>query len=213
MSYISVNKMAIRSILAFLTVFFICANIYAVEKSVLLTVKPVDDTFFDYTEQGADPSMKLNPDQRIVVGLINVPSFEIKNTANTALYDSEGRQIPITIDKSSFYSEFDDSTINSMRISFITDDRTIKKGHFRFEWGDNINSKNTVVDKIPVFTTSKDIYREFTWEEQPQKSDLANYSATLDIIVDDKADTYYLWYLLPMVLIFFMLIIRRLFPA
>jgi len=190
---------------------FCCLPSYSLEKSIILTVKPPDDSFFEQAMDGSCTSMGANRSVRMVVGLINEPSFEIKNTENAVLYDSDGRKIPIIMDKSSFYSEFGDSTINSMRIAFITDDDTIAKGSFRFEWGENIRADNKIVDSIAVYRANKDNYRVFVWENQPQKSDLANYSATLDVIVDDKADTYYLWYLLPMAMIFAMLIVRRIF--
>lgn len=190
--------------------FLVCATASGEERSLLLIIKPASEELVSSAKEGSDPLLADSIHQRLVVGLVNFPSFAVQNIQNITLDDPEGKVVPLLIDKSSLYSEFNDTTINSMRIAFLTDEQTIKKGSFRLVWGSEIKAENKEVGQITICASSKDAYREFQWEEQPQKDGLSNYSASLDVIVDDKADTYYLWYLLPVALIFGMLIVRRL---
>jgi hypothetical protein len=96
-----------------------------------------------------------------------------------------------------------------MRIAFLIPEADLEKGALRISWGDSVTSNNRLVDRIDLYQQSKDQYRTFVCEEQPRGNDAANYSSSVVVIVDDKADIYYLWYLLPIVLIFILLFVRK----
>ena len=193
------------------TLSFFCIRVFAIEKSLLLSIRPVADDFFLNALEGDHPELTDTDKMVIVVGIIDSPSFSVKNINNIALYDGTGNPIPVIADQSSFYSEFDDDEINSLRIAFIVNESLLDQGSPRLVWGDDINSENKEVERIRIYKAGKDIYRTFSLEERPEGSGSKDYFATVDVIVDDYADTYYIWYLLPMVLIFSLLFVKKAF--
>ena len=106
-------------------------------------------------------------------------------------------------------SEFDNGVYNSIRILFTIPESIPEKGGLRLTWGDDISANNRQVKHIAVYLEDKERYRTFTWEEQPTGDEGGSYAATLEVIVDDYAGTYYLWYLLPMALIFTLLFVKK----
>ena len=179
------------------------------EKSDLLIVLPVSDDFQANIPVGADPKLSGSGNDIIVVGMLDMPYFSVQKTSQVSLSDADGVPVPLWIDASSLYSEFDDGTINLMRIAFLIPKANLEKGALRISWGDGITSENRMVDHIDLYLESRGQYRTFVCEEQPRENDAANYSSSVVVIVDDKADIYFLWYLLPIVLIFILLFVRK----
>jgi len=192
----------------------ISLNLNAENKTILLNITIPDESFFKNIKGSADPIFNLSEKQLLVTGWINPPDLTIKDISKALLYSPEGSEIAIFVDKSSIYSEFDDSEINSMFISFVISKDQADKGQFRFEWGDKVSAVNNVfIDKIYIYENNRTAYRRFNWEQLPCTEGSDAYTATLEVIVDDNADTYYLWYLLPMAMIFLLLIVRRLYKG
>ena len=190
-------------------ILLISKNGIAQEKSDLLIVKPVSDDFQTNITVGTDPKLSGVDDGIIVVGLLDMPYFSIQEINQVALHDADGVPVPLWIDVSSLYSEFDDGTINLMRIAFLIPEADLEKGALRISWGDHVTSENNLVDHIDLYQESREKYRTFVCEEQPRGNDAANFSSSVVVIVDDKADIYFLWYLLPIVLIFILLFVRK----
>jgi hypothetical protein len=187
----------------------ICAEARADNTSVMLVIRPVTDDFFDNAQNGQDQELKGYDDELIVIGTINAPDFAVQDINNVTLFDATGSPIPLTIEKSSLYSEFDDGFYNLMRISFRIRESILAQGALRLTWGSDISANNRQIDHIQVYLGEKERYRTFSWEAQPTGDDGGSYAATLEVIVDDYADTYYLWYLLPMALIFALLFVKK----
>jgi hypothetical protein len=179
--------------------------------SVFLAITPVPDDFYESALGGSDPELADREGGLLVTGILNPPGFSIANTSNVVLYDAANTSIPVLIDKSSIYSEFDEDEINSMRIAFIIDEKVLESGTLRLEWGPDVSGPNREVDGIAIYSGDTGRYRAFSVEEKPSGDDGSSYVATLEVIVDDYADIYYLWYLLPMVLIFGLLLVRKAF--
>ncbi len=177
--------------------------------SAMLIVRPASEGIFRNALDGADPGLQGREDGVMVVGTINAPSFGVESVRQMALYDAAGKLIPLLIDTSSLYSEFDDENIDSLRIGFMASEAILGKGALRLEWGDGVLAENREVDRIRVYREHKDRYRTFDWRDQPKGDDGEKFATTLEVIVDDVADMYYLWYLLPMALIFILLFVRK----
>lgn len=188
---------------------FIFTQAFADTTSVMLVISPVADDFFDNAQEGRNPELKGYDDERIVIGTIDAPGFSVQGMTHVVLFDANGASIPLVIDKSSLYSEFNDDVYNSMRISFRIRESVLEQGALRLTWGSEISANNRQVDQISIYLTEKDRYRTFTWEERPAGDDGGSYAATFEVIVDDQADIYYLWYLLPMALIFALLFVKK----
>ena len=196
-------------IMMVLGILLVSAHGIAQEKSDLLIMKPVTDDFQTNIHVGADPKLSGSDNGIIVVGMLDMPYFSVQDASQVTLNDADGNSVPLWIDTSSLYSEFDDGYINLMRIAFLIPESNLEKGALRLSWGDSVGAENRVVDQIDLYQESRDRYRTFICEEQPRGNDAANFSSSVVVIVDDKADIYFLWYLLPIVLIFILLFVRK----
>lgn len=213
--YLHITHSALRyNIRLISVVLLVCSCFIHIEAradstSAMLLIRPVADEFFDNARDGRDQDLEGYDDELIVIGMIDIPDFAIQGSNQVALFDPNDSPIPLIVDTSSLYSEFDDGVYNSMRIMFRVRESVVEKGGLRLVWGNEISANNTQVDQISIYREDKDRYRTFNWEAQPEGDDGGSYAATVEVIVDDYADTYYLWYLLPMVLIFTLLFVKK----
>lgn len=198
-------KIAITLLLAWAA---LVSPAFAEEKSMMVRIITPAEDFFDNSSEGSDPLIS-GDGKLLVTGLVNHAGFLIKNINNMAVLDSDGNNIPLLVDSSSLYSEFDDDEINSVKVGFLLDSSKEKDASLRFVWGEDVKAENKKVASFVVYGDQKDLYRKFVLEAPKGAGNSSDYTATLEIIVDDYADTYYLWYLLPMVLIFVLLFIRK----
>jgi len=187
----------------------IVAEGIAEERSDLLLVKPMGEGLVADIGVGRDPRLAGVDDGVVVVGLLDMPYFSVEDINRVAVYDADGRPLPLWVETASLYSEFDDGTINLMRIAFAIPEVDLEKGPLRLSWGDTVTSANHPVDRIHLHQADRSRYRTFVSEPQPRGNDAADFSSSVVVIVDDKADTYFLWYLLPLVLVFILLFVRK----
>ncbi|MCX7703513.1 MAG: hypothetical protein N2234_05375 [Planctomycetota bacterium] len=175
-------------------------------ESVILTIREVPDDFFDNAI--LDENETCEEGTFIVIGIFNAPSFSIKSLNNITVQDANSRQIPLQIERASVYREFDE--INSVRLAFKVSKEALSSGSLRLAWGDDVSATNSEVERLRINAAHKERYRTFGWEEAPKGGSGEEFSsATLEVIVDDSANLYYLWYLLPMALIFSLLLVRK----
>lgn len=178
-------------------------------KHLLLSVRPASAEEIKNIQKGADPALKKSGTVKIF-GRIDAPNFSISDVSQIKLITSGGDEIKMTAWEDSFHSEFGDEFINSLKISFILPKKRIDGEELFLLWGEDISSSKIEKSESPGFyRKSLERYYIFTWEKVPEKNDLADYSTTVEVIVDDQSDLYHYWYLLPMLLIFIMLFIRK----
>ena len=172
------------------------------ENFMLLSLKPQPEDFFAGLLEGNDPNFpaKTSSDY-LVVGLINVASFTVTSIKNIAIRDATGRNLPLLVEKSSVYSEFGDK-INSVRIGFAVSQECLEKGSLKLVWGDSVSGDTKEVESLRPHAGDRERYRSFSLEQRPAGDSSSSFSASINVIVDDYADKYYVWYLLPLVLIF-----------
>jgi len=182
---------------------------FAQERHVLLVTSPATEGQLPALSEGTDSRLSGSDSTVLVTGLLSMPDFSVTDTNSLVVTGESGEAIPLILDRSSFYSEFGDEEINSLRIAFVIDTAGMECGTFALAWGDGVSGNNTVVDTMSFYRGSLDRYKVFSWEKPPVEESSATYNATVDVIVDDKADTYYLWYLAPLAVIFGLLIFRR----
>jgi len=186
----------------------LCAPAFGGGSAVLVVRNAPDDMFTDSEAGGAE--IEHGENTYTVIGLLNPPSLSAAEVANVAIYDADSKPVRLRIEESSIYREFDD--INSMRVVFEVDRSILAKGPLRVEWGGEVSAENEIVEKILVNPGERERYKTFVVEERPAAGDDSQF-AKIEVIVDDAADLYYLWYLLPMVLIFGMLAVRKYFAG
>jgi hypothetical protein len=180
---------------------------------VILVVKEVPDDFFENAVSDGSVKFSHGKDTLTIVGRFTKDTFAIASISNVAAYDAKSRQIPLRIASSSVYREFDDDDITQIRFAFEIDKEALAEGPPRLEWGEDVSANNVLVDRILIDAGSRNRYRTFAWEESASGEGYDSQVATLEVVVDDKANLYYLWYLLPMSVVFILLALRKIYAG
>lgn len=138
------------------------------------------------------------------IGNFNEQSFSIPSLNNITVKNSSGSQIPLKIEESSLIEEFG-STV-SLWLSFdvpaveLSQDKPLT-----IEWGTDVSALNSRVKSMKADIAASDSYRTFTWRKKNDKSSFA----TIEVIADSSANYYFLWYLLPIAVIFIAMTVRK----
>jgi len=149
----------------------------------------------------------LGEDYLRIIGIFNEKNFSIPDIKNISVEDSLGRKYPLTLSSEGMLSEFDE--IVSFWFSFDVSRQYIDDGGLLFlVWGPDVISENRILDKIGINPESKSRARTFSWKRE-QKSDKDANFANIEVIADSRADYFFLWYLLPMAVIFIILAFRK----
>ncbi len=146
----------------------------------------------------------------LVFGRLDHAGFYIEDIGNLAVETPERGRIPVFIDSSSILLEFDG--IVSLLAAFEISEQEAQSGGsaFRITWGELVQASNTVVERIRIDGENRSSYREFRWQEAlaSEAGGEAPFS-TITVIADSTAEYHFLWYLLPMGLVFVLLTIRK----
>jgi hypothetical protein len=177
--------------------------------SVIIIIREVPDDFFQDAGQNSSGAFNHTDNTYTVIGGFTSPLFSIPAINNVAVYDANSRQIRLVIEESSIHREFDD--VSEIRFAFEIDKKALAAGQPKLKWGSDVSANNVLVEKIPIDAANRERYRTFAWEELPPEENCSPQTATLEVIVDDQANLYFLWYLLPMALIFGLLVLRKLY--
>jgi len=176
----------------------------------VLVVKQAPNDFLKDAIPGEDAVLAANPGWVAIVGLVNISAFAVKSPNNLAVQGVDGKALRTIIEKASVYSEFDDGTINSLKLIVFAPEDVAARGGLKLVWGGNVNANNAQVERLVIHAGSAGRYKVFAIEEAPKGDAGSSKFATIEVIVDDYADKYYYWYLLPIILIGGALLARRL---
>ena len=143
----------------------------------------------------------------IVFGRISDFGFAIENPEHLLVLDGENNPLPLTIETGTAFREFGE--IIALTFAFELDARTLAKGPPRAEWGKNVRGTIREVASLSFPTNAASRLHAFATDAGDAVPADAAQFATIEIIADSNADKYYLWYLLPMAVIFVLLILRK----
>jgi len=185
-----------------------CGAVAPCSESVKLKLVPAREELF--REEMEAPNAAPGEDQVLVFGRFDDARFRVANTGQITVIAPDGRQVPLTIEKTSVFFEFD--RVVSLRFFFAADRKDIEAGAGSFEirWGPDVKTGNRQVERIALDPGRRDDCREFRWF-RPKKTadDPDSQVTTVTVIADSYADYYFMWYLVPMALIFVLLTIRK----
>ena len=148
-----------------------------------------------------------SPEAWLVYGRLAMPDFSVPGIDRVRLQDAEGRAIPLLVESNTLYREFGE--IAGMRIAFELDPRALAAGLPVLAWGPDVAASNRALPELVFSTDSAARIRSFTVQKPAPGGAEAARFATIEIIADSHADRYYLWYLLPMVMILALLVVRK----
>jgi hypothetical protein len=201
-----------RILAAGLTLLLVCPCVFAAE-GVILVVKEVPDDFFRNAVTDGSVQFKHGKDTLTVVGRFARNTFSIPGIGNVTVYDAKSRQLQLRVERSSIYREFEDEDITQIRFAFEISGEALAAGPPKLEWGADVSADNIMVDRILIDGARRERYKTFTVEECASGEGYNPQVAELEVIVDPKADYYYLWYLLPMGVVFGLLALRKIYAG
>lgn len=145
--------------------------------------------------------------QVLVCGRFDDPAFYVDDLSQLTVVRPDGRQVALTVDAGSLFVEFDQ--IVSLRFCFALDAAEAEAGGLVLRWGPDVRADNVQVDALAFDASQPQLYRGFRWlrEDAAEASDAQ--LASIEVIADSTAGLHFLWYLLPIGVIFLLLTIRK----
>lgn len=174
--------------------------------SLRLDIEPVDEVFFD-SMAGASPVL---PDQGmlLVAGSMDHPGFYVESLNNVSVESSDGTRVPLMVDMSSLLREFDGVVAGLFAFS-------VPENHadeYKIVWGSAVEAAdNILLDEFKLDPERAGLYRQFRWTETLASGAEDTPFSTIVVIADSTAEYHFLWYLLPIGLVFILLTFRRFF--
>jgi hypothetical protein len=144
----------------------------------------------------------------LVLGTFDEASFRISDLSHFAVEAPDGSRPALTIDRSRVYEEFGE--IVSVAFLFAIPASQASDAGFVLHWGPEVEAEHRVIDRVSLEEIPADRLRTFTVGEGAPPPGATESFATIEVIADRNADYYSLWYLLPMLLIFILLTVRKL---
>ncbi len=161
------------------------------------------------TRAGAPPLVP--EDGRILAfGRLDHEGFYINDISELTVEGPHGKRPQLKIDSSSLIKEF--GSIVSLRFAFelMPQETEIDGPGYRILWGDTVDAGNEKVDNMYIDPDQRALYRRFVWRmDLGGGEDADEPYSTIVVIADSTAEYHFLWYLLPMGLIFTLLTIRK----
>ena len=184
----------------------------AAAESVNLRLVPATDALFvsdSAARARPDPSV-IRPAQAqvAVVGRIDHPRLSLSDVSRVTVIGPDGNAVPLRVESRSLFIEFD--RIVSMRLCFFARSEDVAAGRpFVLKWGTDVQAENVKAERLAFDAAQRERVREFRWRPEPSSPAAAANVTTIEVIADSSAEYHFLWYLLPMALIFVLLTIRK----
>lgn len=165
--------------------------------SAAYTLAPAGDELFpENLTPGAPP-----PDGKCLV-VFQSSQIKAADVNHVTVTGPDGRQMPLQV--LPLFTEF--SNIVEARMAFLIDEAgaTDGSGPFTLRWGPEVSAQNTKVEAVAMDPAAGSRARYRTLKARQDGN-----STQLLVIADRSAEYHFLWYLLPMALVFGLLIFRK----
>ncbi|MBN1595076.1 hypothetical protein JW933_04030 [candidate division FCPU426 bacterium] len=194
-----------RLCILFFISFAFCKSALALE-SAGLTIVSIPPAFSLPVTGNTENALSASPANRLAAGEIDIAGFRIPSTQHIALYDSEGNNIPLVIERASLGLAAD--TITRMRLAFIVPAFLPADATLRLVWSREqaLTPKNRELPELLI--TAQTLTRLCTFQVTPVFAD-DNTVATVIVEVDPKGGIYQLWYLMPLLVILLLVVLAN----
>lgn len=181
------------------------ATLCAAGSAELVLTAPADRLFEEKTSAGVAPIV-TGTEQIAVIGLVDYADFAARNISHVTVLAPDGQKRQLFIEQESITWDFDE--IVAFRCYFIV--KTSSLGdRFQLAWGPEITAENKTVPPLILDPSRRQNYRQFIRKKTAAQTGAETSVASIEIIADSTAEYHFLWYLLPMAVIFALLTIRK----
>lgn len=176
-------------------------------ESVPLAVGPASTAFLQ--EWPGDEPLMPGRGEVVVAGRFEAPAFYVDDLRQIAVSGPDGVRIPLQVDGGSLFVEFDQ--IVSLRFAFLAAEADVQgaTGGFVLEWGPDVAAENVRLENLALDAERPELYRAFRPAPPAPASGDDVQVASIEVIADSTAEYHFLYYLLPMALIFLLLSVRK----
>jgi len=135
--------------------------------------------------------------------------FDVENVNQVTVIGPGNRQLPLVVDGSSIFEEF--GKVVAFRFYVLLPPDSARPGETTLElrWGADVEATNSRVERLKLNPKLRESYRSLrlagTGGGRGRES-----TASILVIADSTADYHFLWYLVPIGLIFALLTVRKL---
>ncbi len=159
--------------------------------------------------KGGEP---LKPGEGKCVCLGSFDRFSVKDVNQITVLGTDGGQLPLFIESSSVFVEFDKIVALRFYVLLPRDQARAGESTLELKWGTDVKAVNTQVKSFVLSPALRSGYRSLR-EARSSGGSGPGSTATILVIADSTADYHFLWYLLPMAAIFALLTVRKFFLA
>ncbi len=173
--------------------------------SLELELAPAGDELFTAGDDGAGSPAFPAPEPGKCLVIFRYNRLSAGDLNKLTITAPDGRELPLFVEP--LFVEF--GKIADARMAFVLDavEATDGRGPFTLKWGPEAAGHNTQVERIPADPARRELYRTLRPRAGAVPPD-ANI-ASLEVIADSSAEYHFLWYLLPMSLVFALLLVRK----
>ncbi|MBN1257579.1 MAG: hypothetical protein JXA52_07725 [Planctomycetes bacterium] len=176
-------------------------------QSLTLQPGPVEtEAFFT---QGQEPTFFPKQGTIGLLCIADCNTFAIADLKQVTLLDQENKPLPLTIESSTIFKEFDE--ISELTFCCIVPAESVSEdSRFVLQWGEDIEGENATIEKIILNPQARNRYRRLRLAtDDAAAASSAGSLGTIMVIADKNADFYFLWYLLPIACILVLLLIGK----
>jgi hypothetical protein len=174
----------------------------AAAEQAALELLPADEARISATGVAAP----AEPGTALVFGRLDDPAFAIADPSQVTVVDANGKQLSLLIEEQSLFRDL--GQIVSMRFVFAIPESELAAGGLQLKWGPEVRAANVVGEEIALAPVARERLRQFRWSRAPSSAEPPSV-ATIEVIADSHAGWYFLWYLLPISVVFALLTIRK----
>ena len=180
---------------------------FAFGETVPLDIGPAEEALLQAAAEGAEP-LQVSEDRVLVVGRVDDPRFSVPGIDNITILAPDGTPVPLRIEKPSLFYEFDE--IVSLRCAFEARREDIAGVRdFVLKWGADVQAANRLVPAFALDEAAREGVMQFRRRPSASGPPAGSSVATIEVVADSSAEYYFLWYLLPMAVIFIILTLRK----
>jgi hypothetical protein len=158
-----------------------------------------------FPTEGATPAAPA-PEPNSCVVIFRYSNLRAGDLNQMVLLDPDGRQLDLLVE--TLFVEFGWIADARMAFRLPESEAVAGRGPFTLKWGPEAAGRNSKVERIAADPSRRESYRTL----RPKPGALAGGAniAKLEVIADSTAEYHFLWYLLPMSLVFALLLVRKL---
>ena len=180
------------------------ASVNAAERVELHLLEAPDEVF---ASGDLSPTISPGPGQVVIFGEFGDVGGSVENISQISVVTPGGGRPEVIVETGGVFYEWD--RIVAVRMCFMVPEDQVSDaaGALALVWGPDVASQNREVERIVLDPAHRE--RSFEFRTARKTVSREESVAQIEVVADSAAGYYFLWYLLPIAVIFTLLTIRK----